>query len=185
MAIDGTLEVVNAYNIRQLKLAARASSAAVQQKPGATSVDAQSAFFPDNNTVEWSTSLAPGETPTPLDVSNESQENNQRVLFYAVGRLVPRLTATLYIRAGQKALVHLPLGHYRVDVASSPVTMSWEKAQAIVAIARDAFGLPADDQQNVPRNRLIVSAEGKVSFLRVSPIVIKNVEKSGGQPDTF
>lgn len=181
MAADGSLEMINAYQVRQLKLAATADVR--PRKPSSATIGAP-ASFPENNTLEWSTSLAPGETPAPLDVLNESEATNKRILFYAIGKLAPRLTATLYVRAGQKALVHLPLGRYRVDVASTAMTMPWENAQSVAPVTVYAFSLPADDQENDPSNHLTLDNGGKVRFVRMNPIVIEGQLQPSAQDQT-
>ena len=180
LTAGGALQVVTAYDIQHQKLVAHDDRAIDLNKPAAKA-DTTPAFYPDNNKLEWSTSLSPGQTPAPLDITNASQTNNQRLLFYAVENNNPRLTATLYVRAGHRALINLPVGQYRVDVASSATTLSWDKAQNLIAIPAYALNLPADNQENVPNNRLLISEDGKVSFSRLSQI---GTNKPGERPTT-
>ena len=179
LTAGGALQVVTAYDLQR---AAHDGQKIDRNKP-ATKADAAPAFYPDNNKLEWSTSLSPGETPAPLDVTNASLTNNQRLLFYAVENNNPRLAATLYVRAGHRALINLPVGQYRVDVASSATTLPWDKAQNLVAIPAYALNLPADDQENVPNNRLVISEDGKVGFSRLDYNSTKGPEKNAATAD--
>src|SRR3546814_21002197 len=60
----------------------------------------QPGWFPDNNHVEWSTSLRPNEQPAAIDVRNESRSENRRILFQMVDGRTYRLAATLFVKSG-------------------------------------------------------------------------------------
>src|SRR3546814_11261497 len=96
----------------------------------------QPGWFPDNNHVEWSTSLRPNEQPAAIDVRNESRSENRRILFQMVDGRTYRLAATLFVKSGSQAVLRLPIGAYRIDVASSPTAMPWEEAQAVTPLPR-------------------------------------------------
>src|SRR3546814_338665 len=117
---------------------------------------------PDNNHVEWSTSLRPNEQPAAIDVRNESRSENRRILFQMVDGRTYRLAATLFVKSGSQAVIRLPIGAYRIDVASSPTEMPWEEAKAVIPIPRFALQLGEADNEPSPRNRIFIDEEGKV-----------------------
>src|SRR3546814_14345802 len=119
------------------------------------SSDLQPGWFPDNNHVEWSTSLRPNEQPAAIDVRNESRSENRRILFQMVDGRTYRLAATLFVKSGSQAVIRLPIGAYRIDVASSPTEMPWEEAKAVIPIPR--FALQLGEADNTP------SQHGKAS----------------------
>jgi hypothetical protein len=82
-----------------------------------------------------------------------------------------RLSATLFVRAGQKALIHLPAAQYRIDIASTADTMPWEEALAVVPLPSYALTLPEDERTDIPTSKLVIEDEGKVRFTNLKAIV--------------
>src|SRR3546814_19190311 len=72
-----------------------------------------------------------------------------------------RLAATLFVKSGSQAVIRLPIGAYRIDVASSPTEMPWEEAKAVIPIPRFALQLVEADTEPYPRNQIYIDKEGK------------------------
>src|SRR3546814_19760947 len=85
----------------------------------------QPGWFPDNNHVDWSTSLRPNEQPAAIAVRNESRSENRRILFQMVDGRTYRLAATLFLKSGSQAVHRLPLGASRCYVTPSPPEITW------------------------------------------------------------
>lgn len=131
------------------------------------SPDTRKQFFPENNDIEWSLSLRPGATTIPIEIQNENESENRRILFYIVSpRQTPVLAAVLSIRAGQQAIIRPPQADYRLTVISTPENMSWKIAQKQTEIS--AFSLPLDNAKSSETVRLFVGSKGAIR--RVEPI---------------
>lgn len=164
IAGDGSIEVLNEFHG---KYGARSRPALIAPAaPDETSPQSATAmqpeWYPENNHIEWSTSLRPNEVPAAIDVRNDSNSDNRRILFQVADGRTYRLAATLYVKAGQQAVIRLPVGAYRIDVASSPTNMPWDKAQREVLIPRNLIVLKNPDDQDAPLNRVFIEEDGKV-----------------------
>src|SRR3546814_1139927 len=93
-----------------------------------------------------------------------------------------RLAATLFVKSGSQAVIRLPIGAYRIDVASSPTEMPWEEAKAVIPIPRFALQLGEADNEPSPRNRIFIDEEGKVrpsiKPSKPSPVAEKRSKRS-------
>src|SRR3546814_9224041 len=85
---DGSAEVINGFYERSGPT--RRVIANIQTDtsslPALKPAPLQPGWFPDNNHVEWSTSLRPNEQPAAIDVSNESRSENRRTEESRVGK---------------------------------------------------------------------------------------------------
>ena len=188
---DGSVEVLNGFY--ETSTPTRRAIAHIQTNgrvdPAIPIPPAQPAWFPDNNQVEWSTSLRPNERPAAIDVRNESQSQNRRILFQMADGRTYRLAATLFVKAGQQAVIRLPMGSYRVDISSSPVQMSWAEAQSAIPIPRFALTLSEPDDDQAPRNRIFIEEDGKVrpstkpKAPDPQPVADRKIKKRSSDPD--
>lgn len=182
--LDTTMDDLAAYKNKAAVTADPVNVTSSNLDPAGDS-DAKAAWFPDNNTIEWSTSLRPADTPTALDIQNADGKTNLKVVFVALAEGAQRQAALIYVRAGQRALIHLPVARYRVDVARSAASTPWEQAQATPPIPSFGFDLPEADNNTVPDNRLTISADGKVSFNKAAKTASKaaSPSKASASPD--
>src|SRR3546814_12601739 len=118
---DGSAEVINGFYERSgpTRRAIANIQTDTSSLPALKPAPLQPGWFPDNNHVEWSTSLRPNEQPAAIDVRNESRSENRRILFQMVDGRTYRLAATLFVKSGSQAVIRLPIGAYRIDVARS------------------------------------------------------------------
>jgi hypothetical protein len=162
---DGSVEVLNDFHDGHpttRRAALPDSLPNMLPAESASPAEVPLAWFPDNNHVEWSTSLRPNEQPAAIDVRNESRTDNRRILFQMADGRTYRLAATLFVKAGQQAVIRLPVGTYRVDVASSAAVMPWSQAQGITPIPRYAVKLAMPDDQQTPQQRIFIEEDGKI-----------------------
>src|SRR3546814_9087922 len=139
---DGSAEVINGFYERSgpTRRAIANIQTDTSSLPALKPAPLQPGWFPDNNHVEWSTSLRPNEQPAAIDVRNESRSENRRILFQMVDGRTYRLAATLFVKSGSQAVIRLPIGAYRIDVASSPTEMrSEEHTSALQSIMRNSY----------------------------------------------
>ncbi|QAY80192.1 hypothetical protein [Sphingosinicella sp. BN140058] len=172
MSIDGSLEVLNAYNLASRKAAPSTVSPVDLIDHAAAGADEHTtpAWYPDNNKVEWSTSLPIGQQPASLDIRNESRTQNRRLIFQLIEAGVPRQAAILYVRAGEQAIIQLPLGDYRIDVASTPSDLPWEKAKDQTPVPTFSIPLHSAAQGQIPEDRLFLDEDGQIRQVK-KPVI--------------
>lgn len=166
MLVDGSVELINAYKIR-----ANAAEGPPSQTLEQITADPiplsppknQTAWYPDNNQIEWFISLRPGIRTVPVEIENEHPNENRKIVFqYLSNRAAPRPAAEIYIRAGETARINLPVASYRLDLASTPPGMPWEIAKKQPALP--TFTIPLDNSSRdlLARKLLYIGVSGSV-----------------------
>lgn len=108
-----------------------AQVAAAEPQPIAHQPEPEPVWFPANNAVQWGISIRPGQTTTPVAISNGQSKQNGIVRFYrATGSTSSpwQPAATLHVRAGASANIRLPEGQYLVARTAAPATVAYEAA---------------------------------------------------------
>src|SRR3546814_19059319 len=102
---DGSAEVINGFYERSgpTRRAIANIQTDTSSLPALKPAPLQPGWFPDNNHVEWSTSLRPNEQPAALAVRTESRSENRRLLFHIVERRTDRIPHTLFVNTGSNA----------------------------------------------------------------------------------
>src|SRR3546814_7485063 len=110
---DGSAEVINGFYERSgpTRRAIANIQTDTSSLPALKPAPLQPGWFPDNNHVEWSTSLRPNEQPAAIDVRNESRSENRRILFQMVDGRTYSLAATLFRTEANQTELQSPNRH--------------------------------------------------------------------------
>ncbi len=116
------------------------------------------AWFPDNNTVQWSTSVAPGQPLSGISLRNGDQSVNLIAHLTARGTnggMVP--IASMTVSPGRESVLHPPAGDYAMEIVVSPIDMPFDRIASLPRSKPASFALPAQDPNVVPSVRFEVS----------------------------
>lgn len=161
MLVDGTSETLLAYRQQiESKSAPKSRKVPVvvtysQPAPQPVADMMQAAWFPENNTVRWDVSLAPGQSMSGLSVRNTHTDRNLVIVLNAIGSTGEWIRAgVVNVAAGREAVVHPPTGSYSMTVLSMPVTMPYselERASTSRTVYFDLLDPETADTQPVTR----------------------------------
>ena len=174
--IDGTLESVETYKPRPSQ-SGDPPSAVLDFLPTDQEPESQEEWFPSNNAIDWSISIRPAVTTLPLEIQNESSDENRRILFHILSDTsAPRLAAILHIAAGKRAVIRLPESNYRLDVISTSTAMPWKIAQKQYAIPTFTIPLFEESGKIIVEQKLVVQSDGAIRFAK--PAITRHLKES-------
>lgn len=116
------------------------------------------AWFPDNNTVQWSTTVAPGQPLSAISLRNGDQSVNLIAHLTARGTnggMVP--VASMTVSPGRESVLHPPAGDYAMEIVTSPIDMPYDRIASLPRSRPASFSLPAQDHNAIPSVRFEVS----------------------------
>lgn len=122
-------------------------------------------FFPANNTIQWSTSIAPGQALSGVSIRNGDTDTNLIAHLSARGTggsWIP--VASMTVSPGREAIVNPPPGNYAMELVASPVTMPYDRIASLARSPAVRFPLEALPQGSMPRVRFAVS-DGRIDRL--------------------
>lgn len=137
----------------------RPAAASIQTiEPAADEATGPTAYFPENNTVQWSTTVAPGQSLSAISVRNGDQKVNLIAHLAArgtAGGMIP--VASMTVSPGREAVIRPPSGEYAMQIVTSPVNMPYDRIATLPRSAPAMFGLAPQDVKAVPAVRFEVS----------------------------
>lgn len=90
------------------------------------------AWIPVNNTIQWTTPVAPGQPLSGLSIRNGDQEVNLIAHLAAMsttGAWIP--VASMTIAAGREGIIHPPAGQYSMTLVAAPKGMAFERVASL------------------------------------------------------
>lgn len=166
--VDGSVGLINDYKAKIPSSSTRLSpdkpivQAALNERSAKT-IKTSSAWYPDNNRIEWFIRLRPGVTTTPMKIENENPEENRKIVFQLKSRdASTRPAAVLYIHAGETARINLPSASYRLDMASTPSAMPWDIASKQPALPKFEIPLRTFGREGLDQKTLFLGASGNL-----------------------
>lgn len=123
------------------------------------------AYFPANNTVQWATSVAPGQALSGISVRNGDTDTNLIAHFTARavdGSWMP--VASMTISPGRESVLHPPAGEYAMQLVASPITMAYDRIASIPRSPAVNFVLPPQSPSATPSVRYSIS-RGRIDRL--------------------
>ncbi len=124
-------------------------------------INSKPQWFPETNRIDWSISLRPGVSTTPVKIDNLAERENHRVLFQVISEdRDPQLAAVLFVRANGRAAIQLPPAEYRLDVVSTPIDMAWSIAKEQYASPRMKLEIEAKRSSIIGQEHLEISDGG-------------------------
>lgn len=169
--IGGTTATIAEYKSRPVASVPRAGSHSdtgiapvttravmTAEASGSASPIPAKAWFPENNTVQWATAVAPGQQLSGISLRNGDQAVNLIAHLTArgtTGGMVP--VASMTVSPGREAVLHPPAGDYAMEIVTSPVDMPYERVGTLPRSKPASFTLPTQDQNAIPTVRFEVS----------------------------
>jgi len=149
MLVDGTSKTLQTYRStvaerprprRSPVLVSYQPTQSPQRAQVAAPVDA--AWFPENSSVHWDVSLAPGQDMSGLSLRNAHDDRNLVVVLNAVGSDGQWVRAgVVNVAAGREAAIHPPTGSYAMTVLQLPLTMAYSDLERATASRTVYFDL--------------------------------------------
>lgn len=90
------------------------------------------AWIPVNNTIQWTTPVAPGQPLSGLSIRNGDQDINLIAHLAAMsttGIWIP--VASMTIAAGREGIIHPPAGQYSMTLVAAPKGMAFERVATL------------------------------------------------------
>lgn len=90
------------------------------------------AWIPVNNTIQWTTPVAPGQPLSGLSIRNGDQDINLIAHLAAMsttGAWIP--VASMTIAAGREGIIHPPAGQYSMTLVAAPKGMAFERVATL------------------------------------------------------
>jgi len=185
MLVDGTSETLQAYRSSVVEHARpRRSPVPVSYQPAPMQearpeAPVAAAWFPENSSVRWDVSLAPGQDMSGLSIRNAHTDRNLVVILNAVGSDGQWIRAGIVnVAAGREAAVHPPTGSYAMTVVQLPLTMAYSDMERAPTSRTVYFDLAdAETADSVPVTRFQF-ADGQTSRL---PDLTTYASREGGR----
>ena len=90
------------------------------------------AWIPVNNTIQWTTPIAPGQPLSGLSIRNGDQDVSLIAHLAAMsttGTWMP--VASMTIAAGREGIIHPPAGQYSMTLVAAPKGMAFERVATL------------------------------------------------------
>jgi hypothetical protein len=123
------------------------------------------AFFPANNTIQWATSVAPGQALSGVSVRNGDTDTN--LIAHLTARAVDGSwtpVASMTVSPGRESVLRPPAGEYAMQLVASPTTMPYDRIASIPRSPAVNFSLAPQAQGAMPAVRFSVS-KGRIDRL--------------------
>lgn len=119
--------------------------------PAPTPVLPADAWIPVNNTIQWTTPVAPGQPLSGLSIRNGDQDMNLIAHLAAMstaGAWLP--VASMTIAAGREGIIHPPAGQYSMTLVAAPKDMAFERVASLKPSAATLFRMdPVPPSSNI------------------------------------
>lgn len=190
--IDGNAEVLNDFKSTHLQSSATPTleqdtlleriqlpQDADGLKSGNSEIDTtNNTPFPENNTVEWGVSVAPGTPLQQIEIANNSGTQNARIDFLAPDHATGKqsVISSIWVRANQEALISLPWGDYLAASSLYPANQPYDpkgtrKLSKIAMMRVERL----DPDQTAPY--ITGNAQGRFSLIPSKDIDLNNPPK--------